>query len=357
MGIGGALQNEQQRAYLAVAVVFTPLSILAVILRFWASKRAGLKPQVEDWFALLSLALYLAFDGVNFVDAKVANGRNALVLIDVPEDFAIVRKLIYVALWTYLWQQLFAKFSIIALYRRLFWVKPKCLWCINALIVYHVAWITVVSFMLGFHCRPLDKFWNPRLSGQCIREGTLIAVAESINSLGDFLLVALAVAIVPTLQVSGAAKRRLTVLFGLGVLAGVIGFVKIGISFNDNTIYVFTMVALWSNVQAGVGIVCCCAPVYKPILPTAGFWGRLGSKISFSSLRQRESSQGRSQGTYVHRPRQGHQQDWLQRGDGSVRGLVWSDTHGDSIDLAVGDADGIPMSGIQVRKDVEMASS
>lgn len=90
--------------------------------------------------------------------------------------------------------------------------------------------------MLGFHCRPLDKFWSPRLSGQCFQEGTFIAVVEGINSLGDFLLVALPVAIVPTLRVSGATKKKLFALFGLGVLAGVIGFVKIGISFNDDTV-------------------------------------------------------------------------------------------------------------------------
>ncbi|KAI1207678.1 uncharacterized protein F4807DRAFT_174222 [Annulohypoxylon truncatum] len=345
MGIGGALKNEQQRAYLVVAVVFTPLSILAVILRFWASNRAGRKPHVEDWLALLSLAIYLVFGSVNLVDAKVANGRNALVLINTPEDFTIVRKLIYAALWTYLWQQLFAKFSIIALYRRLFWVRPKCLWCINALIVYHVAWIVVVSFMLGFHCQPLDKFWNPWLPGHCIQEGTLIAVVEGINSLGDFLLVALAVAVVPTLQVSSATKRKLIVLFGLGVLAGVIGFVKIGIPFNDDAIYVFTMVALYSNVQAGVGIVCCCAPVYKPILPAPGFWKRLGSKVSFSSLRQK---------AHVNTTVQDHPQYWLQQGDGSARGLVWSVTQGDNIDLAVGDANGLPMNGIHVQRDVEI---
>ncbi|XXG93811.1 hypothetical protein Hte_000060 [Hypoxylon texense] len=282
MDISGALKNPQQRAYLVVAVIFTPLSILAVALRFWASKRAGREPRVEDWLALLSLVIYLAFGGVNLADARVANGRNALSLINTPEDFAIVRKLIYAALWTYIWQQLFAKFSIIALYRRLFWVEPKYLWCINALIVYHIAWIVVASLMLGFHCRPLEKFWDSRLSGHCIQEGTLIAVVESINSLGDFLLVALAMAIVPTLRVSAATKRKLVVLFGLGVLAGIIGFVKIGVSFNDDALYVFTMVGIWSNVQAGVSIVCCCAPVYKPILPEPGFWGRLGSKVKIA---------------------------------------------------------------------------
>ncbi|KAI0896299.1 cytochrome P450 [Annulohypoxylon nitens] len=58
-------------------VVLIPLSILAVILRFWASKRAGRKPHVEDWLALLSLIIYLAFGSVNLV-AKNSAYLNAV---------------------------------------------------------------------------------------------------------------------------------------------------------------------------------------------------------------------------------------------------------------------------------------
>ncbi|KAI1341982.1 hypothetical protein F5Y15DRAFT_413250 [Xylariaceae sp. FL0016] len=343
MGISDSLKNEQQRAYFFVGVVFTPISIAAVVLRFWASKLAGRKPHTEDWLALLSLAIYLAFEIVNFVNASVAQGRNAIALLKTPEDFAVVRKLV-------------VKFSIIALYRRLFWVNPTIRKCINMLIFYHIVWIMVCSFMLGFHCRPLDKFWYPSRPGHCIREGVLIAVAEGINSLGDFLLVALVVAVVPTLQTSTATKRRLTVLFGLGVLAGVIGFVKIGISFNDDTIYVFTMLALWSNMQSAVGIVCCCAPVYKPILPTSGFWGRLATKLSLSSLRAKNSFGSRSHSSYIHTNDHDREQYWLQHVDGSARGLVWSEgPRGTSSNAWIyGDADGFPINAIQIRRDVEV---
>lgn len=74
------------------------------------------------------------------------------------------------------------------------------------------------------------------MAGTCIVEGTFIAVSESINSFGDLLLVALAIDMVRTLQISNINKWRLRFLFGSGAFAGVIGFIKIGMSFNDNAI-------------------------------------------------------------------------------------------------------------------------
>lgn len=138
----------------------------------------------------------------------------------------------YSALWAYVWQQLFAKFSIMSLYYRLFHVNRKFSLCIYAFMIYHVAWVIAVSILLIVQCQPLGKFWNPLIPGQCIVETTFIAVTESINSFGDFLLVALAMSMVRILQISKINRWRLRILFGSGAVAGIIGFLKIGLSFN-----------------------------------------------------------------------------------------------------------------------------
>lgn len=143
----------------------------------------------------------------------------------------------YSALWAYVWQQLFAKFSIMSLYYRLFHVNRKFSLCIYALMIYHVAWVIAVSVLLSVQCQPLRKFWDPLLPGQCISETTFIAVTESINSFGDFLLVALAMSMVRILQMSKVNRWRLRILFGSGALAGIIGFLKIGLSFNRSLSY------------------------------------------------------------------------------------------------------------------------
>lgn len=138
----------------------------------------------------------------------------------------------YAALWAYVWQQLFAKFSIMSLYYRLFHVNHKFSLCIYALMIYHIAWVITVSVMLSMFCQPLGKFFSPLIPGRCIGEITFITVTETINSFGDFLLVALAMSMVRILHMSKVNRWRLRILFGSGALAGIIGFLKIGLSFN-----------------------------------------------------------------------------------------------------------------------------
>ncbi|KAI0452927.1 hypothetical protein F5B21DRAFT_481579 [Xylaria acuta] len=351
----GVFRNYQSKAYFFVAIVFAPFSIAAVVLRFWAIKRGGLKHYTEDWLALASLLIYLAYTGITLADLIVGDGRDTPALINTPADLILVRKLTYSALWTYFYQQLFAKLSIIALYYRLFRVNQKFVRYIFGLTIYHVAFIILVSFLLGFHCRPLADFWNPLLPNQCIQEGTFIAVTESINSFGDFLLVTLAVVIVRTLQMPKATKRKLGLLFGLGILSGVIGFIKIGESFNTEAIYMFNRVALWSNIQAVVGLICCCAPVYKPILPPPGFWSRLASRVSIANLRQRSWLSSQFKGPFQRTKSHDQQQHWARRDDGHSEGLIWSGGQESGVEGGFNGDQPYPLESIQVPKGFEVS--
>lgn len=72
------------------------------------------------------------------------------------------------------------------------------------------------------------------MAGHCIPEGIFISITESFNSFGDFLLVALAMDMVRVLRLSKVNRWRLRFLFGSGAFAGIIGFIKIGMSFDDD---------------------------------------------------------------------------------------------------------------------------
>ncbi|KAJ8132426.1 hypothetical protein O1611_g1198 [Lasiodiplodia mahajangana] len=231
MGISDLLTRPQDRAYFAVAVFFQLTSVVALVLRFLATERAGRRPHVEDWLAFASLLLYLCFSTANLAGVIRSEGRPASEPAASEAELAVVGKLVYVSVFVYFYQQFFAKLSILALYYRLFKVNPKFKRGIDALVAYHAIWITVSTFLISFICRPLAKFWDSRVAGQCTPIGPLIAVTETLNSVGDFLLVGLAITIVGMVQISEAAKRKLFICFGLGALAGVVGFIKIGFSF------------------------------------------------------------------------------------------------------------------------------
>lgn len=270
----------------------------------------------------------------------------------------------YSVLWAYVLQQLFAKFSIMALYYRLFRVNRKFSLCIYALMIYHMAWVVAMSVMFSVQCQPLNRFWNPLIPGKCIDETTTIAVVESINSFGDFLLVALAMSMVRILQISQSNRWKLRILFGSGTLAGILGFLKVGLSLHvssgglTNPEAIFTTMAVWSNVQAAVCIMCCCAPVFKPILPGPHFWRRLKAKASLAYLMpERSHSNGpnkppRNPSTKRREPSSDRREHgWLVRDDGSSLGLVWADSHGQESNASSSHGVVYPLEVITVQRD------
>ncbi|KAI1367678.1 hypothetical protein F5Y08DRAFT_297952 [Xylaria arbuscula] len=351
----GVFRNPAHKAQFVVGIVTTPFAIISVILRFWAVHRAGVKYRAEDWLALTGLFIFISYIGVTTGDLIFANGDNSLDLLNSPRRLILLRQLVYVALWLYFWQQLFVKLSILALYYRLFKVNRNCTLCIYALVAYHVLLTVGASLFLVFQCHPLSKWFNPLAPGRCISEGTFVAVTESINSFGDFLIVVLAITMVSSLQMPASTKRKLSFLFGLGILAGLIGFIKIGTSYSDDDVYIFSFIAVWSNVQELVCLFCCCAAVYKPILPPPGMWSRLASKVSFSSLRQARLRGKRSQQSMDGNERLENGQGWAQREDGSSKGLIWSEQQGHQDAHAAPGREEYPLDSIKVQKDFTVA--
>ncbi|KAJ3578896.1 hypothetical protein NPX13_g1669 [Xylaria arbuscula] len=151
-----------------------------------------------------------------------------------------------------------------------------------------------------------------------------------------------------------STKRKLSILFGLGILAGLIGFIKIGTSYSNDDVYIFSFIAVWSNVQELVCLFCCCAAVYKPILPPPGMWSRLASKVSFSSLRQARVRGKRSQQSMDGNERLENGQGWAQREDGSSKGLIWSEQQGHQDAHAALGREEYPLDSIKVQKDLHI---
>lgn len=102
-----------------------------------------------------------------------------------------------------------------------------------------------------------------------------------------------------------------------------------------NSLDNYTMAAIWSNIQAVVCLVCCCAPVYKPILPGPNFWENLKSKPTLFFVRRERY---RLRDSYALTSTAGakrrepsserREQGWLANDDGSSLGLVWAEGQG-----------------------------
>ena len=63
------------------SIVLTCISIVAVALRFVATRRSGRGCHIEDWLALTSLLFYLAFGVVNLVGRQPHSPASSAVLL------------------------------------------------------------------------------------------------------------------------------------------------------------------------------------------------------------------------------------------------------------------------------------
>lgn len=73
--------------------------------------------------------------------------------------------------------------------------------------------------------------------------------------------------------------------------AGILGFVKIGMGYaqmSENAIALYD--PLWATIQQGCSVICCCAPIYKPLIPALGLFSRLKSLSGRAFSRRNGSS-------------------------------------------------------------------
>ena len=115
-------------------------------------------------------------------------------------------------------QQLFAKFSLLFLYYRVFSVSRRFVYCVYVLGTVQLLWSISTYLVHYFLCTPVKKLWEPKTPGHCINNPVFLAAGETPNSLVDFALVGLAVWMVFSLQMKSSTKWKLSVLFAVGGL-------------------------------------------------------------------------------------------------------------------------------------------
>ncbi|POS70503.1 hypothetical protein DHEL01_v211099 [Diaporthe helianthi] len=219
----------------------------------------------------------------------VLNGRSLTELsTGPPETIVHVLKVGWAMAPQFCPNQLLTKSTLLLFYYRIFSIHKgfvRWLWCIGILTI---LWTFSAYLVKWIMCWPVAYIWDKSLpGGKCIKMPVFFAVNESVNSAIDFVMIGLAIRIVMSLKMSLYEKIRLSILFSVGSLSGIIGFIKIGEAYS--TAYTSVLDPIWDITQMATSIICCCAPVFPSVF--AGFkWPKALSSF-FSSLR---SSKGRS---------------------------------------------------------------
>ncbi|KAI1169503.1 hypothetical protein F4777DRAFT_572916 [Nemania sp. FL0916] len=321
-----------QGAIFVLCLVAIPITSLVTLLRLLNAARSREKINIEDWFTLVALLSFLFHAGValwNVIDLN-GTGRfgNAALA---PWRLVRLAKVGYVQSLNFPVNPTAAKLSLLALYHRIFRVNRiyrKWVWLLAVL---QVLWFFAVLIVRILICTPPQKLWDPTTPGTCIDPSLLLAAGEAINAAIAFAMVFLAMFMVRSLAMSNTTKWKLRVLFFLGGLTGVIDIILIATSYGNiqqNLTYLLLL-----TIQMFVNTICCCAPVYRSIFPTAPWLRKLTSNLLLYHYWSKTSgkSDNISRPTFITiggTVKKGvhHDQDWIHLNDSSAPVSGWADT-------------------------------
>ncbi len=112
--------------------------------------------------------------------------------------------------------------------------------------------------------------WNGKHKGQCINTIAQIYSAAGINILFDLAIFLLPLPLLVPLKISMQKKIGVCAVFMVGLFATACSIIRLqylvhwGLS--QNPTYDYTSVAIWSSVEANLGIICACMPpMARPI--------------------------------------------------------------------------------------------
>ncbi|KAH6652388.1 hypothetical protein BKA67DRAFT_661130 [Truncatella angustata] len=301
-------------ALFVLILVCTPIVVLVTTLRVVTSLKNHRTLSTEDYLAVLASLINLAYNALEMWTITVMNGVPVLSITKLPYPTLVkILKVGYFIDFMFPLNQTFSKLSLLLLYYRIFSINKTFSTMVFVVAAIQTCWGISMFFARVFACTPIYHFWDRLAPGTCISGNGLLVGPEIVNSLLDFVMVGMAIWIVQKLNMSTKYKRKLSILFALGCITGIIGFVKIGVAYDsigNNGID-----AVWDVLQMCASNICCCIPIYKVLLPKTNVLKSLGSKLFSKSSWKSSTSSNMGNSSHV-------QQQWVHLDESSMHELA-----------------------------------
>ncbi|GFN21654.1 uncharacterized protein AtWU_11463 [Aspergillus tubingensis] len=191
------------------------LSTVSVALRLYCRKITGTKVFFDDYLIIVALVFEYAVSLAGVV--LLYNGLGTHIIYVPPSDLVVYLKTLASGSFLYTLCIAFTKLSILALYKRIFSIRPMIL-AANSVGAIVILWCFGVCLIGGVVCIPLEKLWNPTIPGGCIDLAKFYYGLQIPNIVTDAVILALPMKHVWNLQVPRAQKIMLTGIFCLGAL-------------------------------------------------------------------------------------------------------------------------------------------
>lgn len=281
-----------------VTILFLALSWVTVSLRVYVRAIMTKSFGIDDWLAVLSLALftfYCAFvlDGVHY-----GTGRH-LTEIHNFENLIIAIKAWWIAEIGYVSTTTVLKLSIG------FFLLRVCVKRFQRNIIYAVLGVVTLYsvgyfLLIIFQCRPTSFFWNKYdffhpMKGKCVGPSVIAGSTythSALSAIADWTLGILPIFLVWDLNMNPRTKVSVAVILALGALGSTATLVRIPyihqLTESTDFLFVNVDVSIWSTVEPGIGITASAMATLRPLF--VNFFSR--SRLLGSSTREASSAWG-----------------------------------------------------------------
>ncbi|KAL4802501.1 hypothetical protein BDV18DRAFT_163903 [Aspergillus unguis] len=269
---------------IGLCIAFSSAALLAVAARFhvriWVKKNVW----VDDYAALFSALLGMAYAGLAVAQTRWGLGLHSEYF---PEaNMKTFGKMQYAGGPIYTLAILGFKISLLASYLRIGGFVSSYRLVILAAIAACVANQVVFTIVLSVGCRPVAKQWDQSIPGTCINTVASYYALAGTSLIFDVIIIALPLPILARLKLKMRQKILLGVLFGLGFFVTIIQIIRIFTVANLETYANSEPIIIWSDVEISLGVIISCVPTYGPYFRAF--------KLNMSSYRRRATQGGSS---------------------------------------------------------------
>ncbi|KAI4141525.1 MAG: hypothetical protein LQ341_003504 [Variospora aurantia] len=277
-------------AIIGTGCAFTVLAVLAVGLRI-VSKRIAHSPfAIDDWLLVIALLFYFTTE-VLVIRSDVV-GRQA----SSPEDekYQIYLQYVYIYSVFYFVIVALVQISILAFYRRIFFLSRFFRWTSAILIAVCIAWwIVAMIIEIGYPGHRIGYYFPG--GPQTTLDVNYLDFWLAMGILEVFLQVTiliLPIREVYRLQLSLKKQMLCSLIFALGSFVIITGIVRLILVYQPGAADVdLTQGNIWINVHLGVAIICACLPTYRPLISRTS-WIKLHSRHTNESSKTSDQKHG-----------------------------------------------------------------
>ncbi|KOC18842.1 integral membrane protein [Aspergillus flavus AF70] len=279
--------NQDLRRSVIITLYFAfILSTTAVALRLLARKLNGTRLYLDDY--LIIIALLFKYGCSTGVAILLFNGLGSHITMIPEKNLTIYLKIGWSNPLVYSSCIAFVKFSVLALYKRLF-STPRMIFAANIVAGFVILWwlsVCVVGILL---CLPVNKFWDPSVPGSCLDSAQYYYGQQIPNIFTDAVLLVMPLKFVWALPISKTQRLLLSGVFVTGGLTLIFDIVRLVAMINltrsgPDVTYNQTPVVVYTCVEATVGIIAACLPNLRPLLKLSrgSFWSQIRSGTGHS---------------------------------------------------------------------------